>query len=127
LQRVLIKALEREAKPEKAKELVGKHKQVYDALMDREKPAEHFKPPNTLRSKAEVLEYINTAHRKLMSVAEAKRQFDVHIYTHPSKSIGDLNGVQWFYYIAYHKMRHMKQIETVMAHPDFPGQVKKTD
>jgi hypothetical protein len=114
------------AAPEKAAALKGKEKKVRELMLGSGKSAENFQPRGRLNSKLEVLEYFNLAHEKLIKLFDSIQDLDSHIYGHPAERYGDLTVRQWFYYIAYHKQRHVEQIAAVKANADYPGRVRKT-
>lgn len=120
LQRVVQQALDADADPAKAKELAGKEKEVKDHMLNPERNAEFFKVPGRLNSKAEVQEFFRRAHRNAVQLLESSEDLGMHIHKHPNEKYGELTGVQWFYYITYHKLRHCNQIKAIMARPDFP-------
>jgi hypothetical protein len=125
LQKVLTAALKSGNDPAKAADLKGKEAKVRELMLDAAKGAENFKPRGRINSKLEVLEYFSSAHNKLLQLLAGAQGLDTHIYKHPNKDYGLLTARQWFYYIAYHKQRHVKQIEAIKAHPDYPGRVRK--
>ncbi len=85
-----------------------------------ENAVENFRPRNKLISLPEVLEYYAKANRKLMRLLADAENLGEAVHEHPNDAIGYLTGLQWFYYIAYHRLSHIKRIEAVMAHRDFP-------
>jgi hypothetical protein len=109
----------------RAAELKGKEGTVRKLMLEATKGAENFRPDGRLNSKLEVLEYFGMAHKKLLQLLADAQELETHIYKHPSKDYGELTGLQWFYYIAYHKMRHSKQIEAIKSNADYPGRVRK--
>ncbi|MEX2300798.1 MAG: DinB family protein [Bryobacterales bacterium] len=124
LQKVLQAAL-KVNDPKKTAELKGKEEEVRELMLGAEKGAENFRPRGRINSKLEVLEYFNAAHNKLLQLLAGAQGLDSGYYKHPNKDYGELTTRQWFYYIAYHKQRHVKQIEAIKAHPDYPGRVRK--
>jgi len=127
LQRVIQRALAADADPAKAKELAGKEDKIKDLMLHPKRRAEAYKVPGRLNSKAEVQEFFRRAHRNLMDLIETSSDLDIHVYKHPTKIYGDLTALQWFYFIAYHKRRHIEQIRTIMALPDFPSASASAD
>ena len=129
LQKVILRALDSEKDLAKAEALAGKENKVRRLMLSPQRRAESFKPPNRLKSKAEVHEFYRRAHRSLLRGIEAKPELEGYIYEHPNKKLqyGELTALQWYYYIAYHKLRHCEQIKEIMAQPDFPGGARKTD
>jgi hypothetical protein len=124
LQKVLQAAL-KVNDPKKTAELKGKEEEVRELMLGAKKGAENFRPRGRINSKLEVLEYFNAAHNKLLQLLAGAQGLDSGYYKHPNKDYGELTTRQWFYYIAYHKQRHVKQIEAIKAHPDYPGRVRK--
>ena len=124
LQRVILNALKAAADPKRAAELKGKEAKIRALMIDAEKGAENYQPRGRLRSKLEVLEYFPTAHNKLLQLLAGSQELSTHIYKHPNKDYGELTALQWFYYVAYHKQRHVNQIKAIKAHPDYPGRVR---
>ena len=124
LQQIVTKALAREPEPERAAELAGKEEQVKTILTDGEKLAENFRPKGKLINKDEVKEFYGAANAKLMRLLSSSKELGTHLFRHPSKDFEWLTGLQWFYYIAYHRERHILQIEAIRKHPDFPGRVQ---
>jgi hypothetical protein len=124
LQRVIQNALKEESDPTRASELVGKEAKVKDSMLNPTRRAESYKVPGRLNSKPEVQEFFRRAHRnliELLDTSSASSDLKTHIYKHPNKTYDELTALQWFYYIAYHKRRHIEQIRTIMALPDFPS------
>lgn len=124
LQRVILNALKAAADPKRAADLKGKEAKVRALMLEAEKGPENYKPRGRLNSKLEVLEYFPIAHNKLMQLLAGSRDLSAHIYKHPNKDYGELTTMQWFYYVAYHKQRHVQQIKAIKAHQDYPGRVR---
>lgn len=120
LQYVIGKAVTEPAKPEVAKKLGAKERTLRKLLLEGEQKAESYKPPHRLKTKAEVLEYFNTAHGKALTLLRTTPDLGTHTFTHPVVEYGDLTALQWFYYMAYHNLKHCMQIAQIMAHQDFP-------
>lgn len=120
LQYVIGKAVTNPANPELAKRLGAKERTLRKLLLEGEQKAESYKPPHRLKTKAEVLEYFNTAHGKALTLLRTTPDLGTHVFTHPVVEYGDLTALQWFYYMAYHNLKHCMQIEQIMAHQDFP-------
>ena len=119
LQYQVAKAMRAPERPEKAKELEGKEVQIRQQMLDATKRAEGYKPPQKLKTKPEVVEFFNAAHRKAMEkLREGGSALAVHVFKHPSRKYGDLTGLQWFHYIAYHNMRHCHVIETILTNKE---------
>lgn len=126
LQRVINNAMKSEANAAVAEALAGKQEELKEIMLG-EDAAEAYKAPGKIINKAEVNEFFDAAHAKLMRLLDSSENLSQHVYTHPVDKIGDLTALQWFYYIAYHRERHVRQIEAIMAHPDFPGRVQSAD
>ncbi len=122
LQKQVKLALEKGPRPSLASPLKGKE----DVLKEffAENVAEAFRARKTLINVAEILEYYAKANRGLMRLLASSEGLGKAVYKHPSEKIGDLTGLQWFYYIAYHRLRHINQIKAIMAHADFPRRVR---
>ena len=127
LQKVVANALEAEKDLAKAKTLAGKEKTVRTLMLSPTGRAESFRPQNRLKTKAEVQEFYRRAHRSLRRMAELAPDLEGYIYKHPNDKYGELTALQWYYYIAYHKLRHCEQIKQIMTRPDFPGGAQKSD
>jgi hypothetical protein len=125
LQRVINNALKSAANPKRAAELKGKEVEVRKLMLEREKAVENYEPRGRLNSKLEILEYFPIAHNKLLQLLAGSQDLENRIFKHPNKDYGELTALQWFYYVAYHKQRHVKQIEAIKAHQDYPGRVRK--
>lgn len=124
LQRLIHNALRATADPKRAAELKGKEEEVRVLMLEAPKGAENYRARGRINSKIEVLEYFPVAHNKLLQLLTASKELSTHIFKHPSKDYGELTALQWFYYIAYHKQRHIKQIKAIKAHQDYPGRVR---
>ncbi len=127
LQRVIQNALQEESDPARASELAGKEDEVKDLMLNPKRRAESYKVPGRLNSKPEVQEFFRRAHRNLIELLETSSDLEIHIYKHPNQTYDELTALQWFYYIAYHKRRHIEQIRTIMALPDFPSASASAD
>ena len=103
--------------------MAGKKKVIHEVILGDDS-AENFRSPNKIANKAELMEYFPLVHKKLIGLWEQSQNQEMgdHVYKHPLDKIGELNALQWFYYIAYHRERHIRQIEAIKIHPDFPGQ-----
>ena len=126
LQRVITTAMKADPNTALEQALAGKEKELKQTIL-AENAAEAYKAPGKMINKAEVTEFFNAANAKLMRLLESSPNLSQYAYTHPLKKVGDLTALQWFYYIAYHRERHVQQIEALMAHPDFPGRVQSAD
>ena len=127
LQGVIGNAMKEGEDPETARQLAGKEETVRQFMLNPESRAEFFTPPHRLKTRPEVQEFYRRAHRSLLRTLETTAKLGSHIYKHPTEKYGNLTALQWFHYIAYHKLRHCKQIKEMMAEPDYPSGVQKTD
>ena len=121
LQGVFAKALKKGEQAEKAETLSGKEEFLRERMLDPENKAESYAVKNILQSKAEVAEYFKTAHRKALEVIRVVPDPSLYVYKHPSKTYGELTGLQWLYYLVYHGERHAIWIEKMLDHPEFTG------
>jgi hypothetical protein len=126
LQQVVLGALRSPEQPAAVERLKGQVEVVQEVLLGKDAVAEAFDPPGKIVNKKELLEFYGAANRKLMNLLESCREKPMaqHVYVHPNQKIGELNGLQWFYYIAYHRERHIRQIEALLSNPAIPGAVK---
>ncbi len=122
LQTMVVTALRRDEQPERAKALEGKEEMIRKRMLGSKTRAENYKVKNTLRSKAEVVEYFEAAHKKALNLLSVAPEPGTHIFKHPySAAYGELTAIQWFYYIAYHCERHANIMHEMIEHPDFTG------
>lgn len=106
--------------PDLAATLTGQTKVVREVMLSVEQPPENFKPRGRLVTKADIDEYFPQARTKALFVLDAAERLEYSVARHPSKRIGDLTGVQWFYYIAYLLQAHTEQIGRIKADPGYP-------
>jgi hypothetical protein len=121
LQHVILQAMKGPKNPEAAKLLAGKEKRVKEMMLNPETHAENYKPKGRLKTKPEVVEYFTRAHTYALNALEKTPELSLHVLAHPHKDYQDLTAYQWYYYIAYHTLRHCQQLEEIMADADFPG------
>ena len=128
LQQVVLYAMQAAPVPGAGERLKGKQDQVKEVLLGKD-AAENFQAAGKIANKAELLEYFPIVHKKLIAMWESTKEKDMsdHVYMHPLPKVGELNALQWFYYIALHRERHIRQIEALRTHPDFPGQKQSAD
>ncbi|MCB1022223.1 MAG: DinB family protein [Bryobacterales bacterium] len=126
LQQVIQGALRSPEQPAAPQRLAGKLEVIHEVLLGKDAVAEGYDPPKKLINKAEVLEFYAAGNRKLMALLASSRDKPLaqHVYVHPSSKIGELTGLQWFYYIAYHRERHIRQIKALLENPAIPGAVQ---
>ena len=129
LQQVVMSALRSPEQPAAVERLKGKVDVVHEVLLGEDAVAEAFDAQGKIVNKAELNEFYAAANRKLMNLLESSREKPLakHVYVHPNPKIGELNGLQWFYYIAYHRERHIRQIEALLIHPAIPGSVQTAE
>ncbi len=120
LLRVIQKALEDGAAPDAARRTAGKVEVLRTVMLDAEDPPDKFKPRGKLLTKADVLEFFPQARRKALAMVKSVQKAEQAVYKHPSAKIGELNGMQWFYYIALLTQSHAEQIEAIKADPLYP-------
>ena len=126
LQQVVTAALKSPEQPAAVERLKGKDEVVHEVLLGKDAVAEAFDSPGKIVNREELLEFYGAANRKLMNLLESTRESPLakHVYVHPNDKIGELNALQWFYYIAYHRERHIRQIEALLTNPAIPGSVQ---
>ncbi len=121
LQQVIRQAMKGPKNPELAKALAGKEKKVKEMMLNPETHAERYKGKGRLKTKPEVVEYFTRAHDYALKNIEKTPELSLHVLAHPHKDYKDLTAYQWYYYIAYHNLRHCQQSEDIMADASFPG------
>ena len=126
LQQVVLGSLRSPEQPAAVERLKGKVATIQEVLLGEDAVAEAFDSQGKIVNRTELLEFYGAANRKLMALLESSREKPMakHVYVHPNDKIGELNGLQWFYYIAYHRERHIRQIEALLVHPAIPGSVQ---
>ncbi len=120
LQQMVQRALDAGPNPELAATLTGQTKVVRDVMLSVEQPPENFRPNGRLLTKADIDEYFPQARAKLLFLLDSSKRLEYCVARHPSKRIGELTGVQWFYYIAYLVQAHTEQIGRIKADPGYP-------
>lgn len=121
LQTMVQKALDAGAQPELAKTLSGQVAVVRDVMLSVEQPPDNFRPAGRLLTKDDIDEYFPQVKGKALALLAAASDPEIHVYRHPSRRIGNLTAVQWFYYIAYLVQAHTEQIERIKADPGYPN------
>jgi hypothetical protein len=120
LQQMVQRALDAGPNPELAATLKGQTKVVRDVMLSVEQPPENFRSAGRLATKADIDEYFPQARTKMLYLLDSAKHLEFSVARHPSKRIGDLTGVQWFYYIGYLVQAHTEQIGRIKADPGFP-------
>jgi hypothetical protein len=118
---ILERAVKRPKQPELAKNLAGKEQKIKERMLDPKGAVERYEPKARLKTKAEVLEFFERAHRQNLKSLQATPELGLHVARHPHPDYADMTALQWFYYVAYHNTRHGNQIKAIMADPAFPG------
>jgi hypothetical protein len=126
LQHVILQAMKGPVNREAAKLLAGKEKRVKEMMLNPETQAENYKPKGKLKTQPEVVEYFTRAHDYALNALQKTPELSLHVLGHPHKDYNDLTAYQWYYYIAYHTLRHCKQIEQITADASFPGGPRKS-
>jgi hypothetical protein len=121
LQRVIQQVMTSPKNLESAKKLAGKEKKIRDLMLSADTNPENFKSPEKLKTLPEVLEYFNRAHGRALKALVSTPDLSAHVLNHPHPDYRSLTAYQWYFYLAYHNLRHCKQIEDVMADAKFPG------
>lgn len=112
LQNLVMKAMASPSRAEFADGLLNKYDLIRRHMLDTPLRTENFSGKNILRTKAEVIEYFQMAHKKAMNILNetSSRSLSTHIYRHPRPLYGHLTALQWMYYLGSHTQRHVKQI-----------------
>lgn len=120
LPRMAQRAVDNGPDPELASTLTGQTKVVRDVMLSVEQPPENFPVRGRLVTKGDIDEYFPQARAKALFVLDAGKYLELSVARHPSKRIGNLTGVQWFYYISYLLQAHTEQIGRIKADPGYP-------
>ncbi len=121
LQTMVQKALDADAQPELAGTLSGQVAVVRGVMLSVEQPPDNFRPAGRLLTKEDFHEYFPQVKGKALALLASASKPEIHVYRHPSRRIGNLTAVQWFYYIAYLVQAHTEQIERIKADPGYPN------
>lgn len=127
LAQIVDRALGKAAEPGASERLAKKEETVHDILLGEDATAERFKYQDKIADRRDLMEFYPPAHERLMHKLDDSENLGQHVYRHPNRKIGELTAVQWLYYIAYHRERHVRQIEAILAHPDLPGSRQSAD
>lgn len=121
LQTMVQKALDAGAQPELAETLSGQVAVVRDVMLSVEQPPDNFRAAGRLLTKDDIHEYFPQVKGKALALLAAASDPEIHVYRHPSRRIGNLTAIQWFYYIAYLVQAHTEHIERIKADPGYPN------
>ncbi len=73
--------------------------------------------------RADLMQKLRQIRARSMRLAEEiQAPLKAHTAEHPFPIFNTLNAYQWMLYIPLHNQRHNKQIEEVLASPEFPKQ-----
>jgi hypothetical protein len=114
------RAIDAGPRPDLAATLKGQTQVVRDVMLSAKQPPENFRPVGRLVTKADIDEYFPQARSKALFMLDSSKNLEYSVSRHPSKRIGDLTGVQWFYYISYLLQAHTEQIGRIKADPGYP-------
>ena len=89
-----------------AKTLAGKEKEIRDLMLSPNTKPENFKSPQKLKTLPEVLEYFNRAHGRSLNALVSTPDLSAHVLDHPLPDYKSLTAFQWYFYVAYHNLRH---------------------
>jgi hypothetical protein len=121
-------ALKAAANPEWETKTKGKSEFLADVMIHRKGKAnapEEIVPSGKL-SRAEVIAKLKEARARTLQFTETTAlPLKAHTLDHPFPVFNTLNAYQWLIYIPLHNFRHNRQIEEVMANPNFPKSEKK--
>ena len=77
--------------------------------------------PEGKMTREEILAQFAELRAKSLAFAkQVEKPLKSHTAEHPFPIFNTLNAHQWLLYIPWHNQRHIKQIEEVKAHADFP-------
>ena len=123
LQRAVERAMKTEPKP--GQEDASKIEEMREFLLGGENLAENFKPMNKIVNRSEYEEFFGPAHARLIKLIRANPNPSNHFYK--TGKFGPLSAYQLYHYIAFHRERHMRQMEALLSHPDMPGARSSAD
>lgn len=123
LQRTVDRALKSPARP--GAEDAAKIDEMRDYFLGAETTAENFKGQNKIVNRSELEEFFPPAHSRLLKLLRGSQNLSEHFYR--TGKFGRLSGLQLFYYVAFHRERHMRQMEALQSHPDMPGSKMTAD
>jgi hypothetical protein len=70
---------------------------------------------------SESLRKLDNIHMQLRALHPRLRSVDLGLVRFPHWVFGPLTMGQWIAFIGAHEERHLGQIESILALPDFPG------
>lgn len=123
LPRVVDRALQNPAEP--GLENPAKVDELREFFLGAESKAENFKSQNKIVNRAEYKELFGPAHDRMMAKLRNSKNLSQHFFR--VSRFGKLSGLQLFYYMAFHRERHIRQMEALLAHPDMPGSQVSAD
>lgn len=116
-------ALNNPPNPDWDKKTTGKTEFLEKIMPTRQGKAQapfEVRPEGKL-SRAEVLARFRELRAKSIAFAgQVDKPLKAHTSEHPFPVFNTLNAHQWLLYIPWHNQRHIKQIEEVKSHPQFP-------
>jgi len=111
------------------KETGGKTEFLERALVNRRTKAHapaSIMPQGKL-ARAEIVERYGAARERTLRFArETQAPLEQQTSEHPMPVFNKLNAYQWLIYIPLHNIRHVMQMEELIAAPGFPKQKKDT-
>ena len=121
--RSLQRVIQTEPQPEKQAEAQGKDRAILERVPARANrvtgPPEVMPCGRWPRFEELLRQFEASRERTLRFAAVTQADLRNHFFPHPI--LGLFDGYQWLLFLATHCERHVRQIEEVMAHPEFPG------
>lgn len=68
----------------------------------------------------ELLARLERGRAELRDAYDALADYDLTAHTFPHPALGEINLYQWVIFVAQHERRHLNQINSVLADPNFP-------
>lgn len=121
--RSLQRIIQTEPQPEKQAEAQGKDRAILElvpARATRVKGPPEVMPSGRWPRFEELLRQFEASRERTLRFA-AVTQADLRNHFFPHPLLGLFDGYQWLLFLATHCERHVRQIEELMAHPEFPG------
>jgi uncharacterized damage-inducible protein DinB len=114
---------EAEAAPPRSAEALDAYDQKIITWMitrdERRTAPERVNPKGRFTSGQEALENLTASRQSIISFADAPT-YALEAHTAPHPAVGKIDGIQWLLFLGGHMERHVRQIEEIVAAPNFP-------
>jgi hypothetical protein len=116
-------ALNNPVNPDWEKKTTGKTEFLERIMPTRQGKAQapfEVRPEGKLNREEVVARFKELRAKSIAFATQVDKPLKAHTSEHPFPVFNTLNAHQWLLYIPWHNQRHIKQIEEVKAHADFP-------